>query len=243
MGFWKCILYLYSMSASILIDINTLENYKSRNLIPFSCEYCQQTFYRTKNIVLRWLKNKKSISCCSKECSHNLQKRQTQLQCFTCKKYFSKQRSVIKNMKKRSKSSYNFCSRSCASIYINSHKMSGYRRSKLEKWIEERLKTKYPKLHIDYNNTTVINAELDIFIPSLRFAVELNGIFHYEPIYGIDKLKSTQTNDMRKFQACLERGIELCIIDTSSQKYFKTNTAINFLNIITNIIDYKISNM
>ena len=81
--------------------------------------------------------------------------------------------------------------------------------------------------------------ELDVLIPSLNLAFELNGIFHYEPIYGSDKLSSIKNNDERKFQACLEKGIELVIIDTSSQVYFKEKTSQKYFDIIENIIDIK----
>jgi very-short-patch-repair endonuclease len=130
----------------------------------------------------------------------------------------------------------NFCSSSCAAIYNNTHKTYGTRRSKLEKYLEEKLKEKYPKLDIHFNRKDAINSELDIYIPSLKLAFELNGIYHYEPIHGPEKLASVQNNDQRKFQACLERGIELCIIDTSSIKHFKENKANKFLNIIIEII-------
>ena len=68
-------------------------------------------------------------------------------------------------------------------------------------------------------------------------AFELNGIFHYEPIYGEEKLDKIQNNDERKFAACREAGISLCIIDTSSQKYVKPNTSKKYLDIIIEIIN------
>lgn len=95
---------------------------------------------------------------------------------------------------------------------------------------------------VDFNQINTINAELDIYIPSLKLAVELNGIFHYEPIYGEEKLKQTQNNDNRKFQACLEKGIELCIIDTSGQKRFTELSSKPFLDIVVNLINFKLSN-
>jgi hypothetical protein len=48
-----------------------------------------------------------------------------------------------------------------------------------------------------------------------------------------------ENNDQRKMQACLERGIELCIIDTSQQTYFKPHTSQKYLNIIIEIINNK----
>ena len=104
-------------------------------------------------------------------------------------------------------------------------------------WDEKKLISLYPTLKIDFNKKNAINSELDIYIPSLKLAFELNGIYHYEPIHGSNKLNQTQNNDQRKFQACYEHGISLCIIDTSKQKYFKENTSQEFLNIIVDIID------
>ena len=70
----------------------------------------------------------------------------------------------------------------------------------------------------------------------LKIAFELNGIFHYEPIYGKEKLESIKNNDDRKFQACLEKGIEFCVIDTSGSKSFKPERDRKYLNIIEDII-------
>lgn len=132
-----------------------------------------------------------------------------------------------------------FCSQNCAGKYNMEHKTKGTRRSKLEIWLEEEMKNKY-NFEIIFNGKETINSELDIYIPSLKLAFELNGIFHYEPIYGSDKLNNIQNNDNRKFQACLERGIELCIIDTSKEKQFKKEKSIKYLNIINDIIKNKI---
>jgi hypothetical protein len=135
---------------------------------------------------------------------------------------------------------FHFCNWSCAASYKNAHKTTGTLRSKLELWLEGQLSILYPNLNIMYCDRTTINSELDIYIPSLKIAFELNGIFHYEPIFGVDKLEKTQNNDKRKFQACLENGIELCIIDTSSDTYFKPIKCEKYLNIIVNIVDSKL---
>lgn len=155
--------------------------------------------------------------------------------CANCNKIFEKTPSQIK----ASKSGNHFCSRSCAATYNNTHKKYGTRISKLEKWLQTELTKLYPNLEILYNNKEIINSELDIYIPTLKLAFELNGVFHYEPIFGESKLNQIQNNDQRKFQACLEKGIELCIIDTSQQKYFKEKTSKKYLNIVTKIINQK----
>jgi len=199
-----------------------------KTLIPHTCIWCKNTFNRHK----RYEKHLKRLNCyCSTKCrnEHDSFIGTTEVVCKQCNKTFRKHNSQMKYKN-------NFCSSSCAAIYNNTHKTYGTRRSKLEKYLEEKLKEKYPKLDIHFNRKDAINSELDIYIPSLKLAFELNGIYHYEPIHGPEKLASVQNNDQRKFQACLERGIELCIIDTSSIKHFKENKANKFLNIIIEII-------
>jgi len=92
----------------------------------------------------------------------------------------------------------------------------------------------FPNLEFHLNKKDTINSELDIYVPRLKLAFELNGIFHYEPIFGKEKLSQIQNNDHRKFQACLERKIEFCTIDTSSLKYFKGRNAKKYLKIFKN---------
>ena len=82
----------------------------------------------------------------------------------------------------------NFCSRSCSATFNNKNKTYGTRRSKLEVFLEKELIKLYPDLLFHFNRKDTINSELDIYIPSLKLAFELNGIFHYEPIYGDNKL-------------------------------------------------------
>jgi very-short-patch-repair endonuclease len=174
---------------------------------------------------------------CSKECRYLGQNKQepVSVNCLNCNKEFKK---LAKELKKHPNS---FCSRSCSATYNNKNKTHGTRRSKLEIYLEEELKSKYNDLDIHFNRKDTINSELDIYIPSMKLAFELNGIFHYEPIYGDKKLNQIQNNDTRKFQACLEKGIEMCIIDVSSLSYFKPANAKKFLDIVCNLIDSKMS--
>lgn len=158
------------------------------------------------------------------------------MECPQCGKPFSRHLSWIQ------KNTRNFCSQSCSATYNNTHKTYGTRRSKLEKWLEEQLINLYPDLEIYFNRKDAINSELDIYIPELKLAFEMNGIYHYEPIHGPEKFAQVQNNDDRKFQACLETGIELCLIDTSQQKCFTEKSSKKYLDIIINIIKMKKGN-
>jgi hypothetical protein len=209
-------------------------NAKSTDKLPCQCYTCNSTFYILKRIIVNHNNGSKDkCKFCSQKCNTE-RKTKIIIICRNCNKSFENFPSQIKRFKNH------FCSQSCAAIYNNTHKIKGNRRSKLEQWLETELNLLYPNLEILFNNKNVINSELDIYVPSLKLAFELNGIFHYEPIYGQNKLIQIQNNDQRKFQACLEQGIELCIIDSSKYKYFKKQTAKKFLNIIINIINLKL---
>ena len=51
-----------------------------------------------------------------------------------------------------------------------------------------------------------------------------------------EKLDKIKENDNNKFQLCQQKGISLCIIDTSSQKYVTESSSQKFLNIIRKIM-------
>jgi hypothetical protein len=214
-------------------------NAKSKDLLPCSCYYCDKSFFKTKHQIQVASLHHETHKCmfCSIECQSQYKITKIITICSNCGKSFNK----FPNEIKKSKSGNHFCSCSCAATYNNKHKTKGNRRSKLEKYLEEKLIDLYPELKILFNNKDIINSELDIYIPSLKLAFELNGIFHYEPIYGQNKLDQIQNNDNRKFQACIEHDIELCLLDVSQQKYFKKQTSQKYLNIIISIINTKLS--
>jgi hypothetical protein len=210
---------------------NDFEVSKSHDLLRLECVRCGNDF-SVKKFRIKYALNgcgSNKFNFCSRECSTQSLGNEM-VNCKECGCEFIKKRSQMK------KTSSNFCSRSCSTTYNNKHKSHGNRRSKLEIWLEEQLILLYPKLTIHFNRKDTINSELDIYIPSLNVAFELNGIFHYEPIYGVDKLGKIMNSDINKTKACHDAKIDLCIIDTSSQSYFKPNTSQKYLDIIVDTI-------
>lgn len=227
--------FLVFINMKPLFDINNLDKFDPHEKLPLECETCGNTFFSIKKEVRKVLNSHKAVKLknCSKKCA-GLQRTKTKtFFCTNCNVKITKSPSEIKKVKNV------FCSQSCAATYNNKHKTHGTRRSKLEIWLEDQLNNLYPNLDILFNNKETIKSELDIYIPSMKLAFELNGIFHYEPIFGEDKLQKIQENDSNKFQACQKQSISICSIDTSSQKYFKPKTSKKYLDIITTIINQR----
>lgn len=209
---------------------------KSFDKLPCECYHCSNTFFKTKHRI-KIVSNPNYIDSgkyCSRQCKALAHICKENVKCKNCNIEFEKTRAQIK------KYDNHFCSHSCSASYNNKNKTTGNRRSKLEIWLEEQLTLTYPDLPIDFNKKSAIGSELDIYIPSLNLAIELNGIFHYEPIYGTNKLDQIQNNDKSKSLACHEAKIDLCIIDTSGQTYVKPATSQKYLDIINNIINERL---
>lgn len=221
----------------VLLSEIELGKLVGRDLVPCECYSCSGTFYTAKRHIKTAANTGQTYTgkYCTKKCMGFADRTRVPVNCKECGVVFEK---IPKEIKK---SINHFCSKSCAVTYNNAHKTHGTRRSKLEVWLEQQLPFLFPTLEFHFNRKDAINSELDIYIPSLKLAFELNGLFHYEPIFGVDKLNKIQNNDQRKHAACYEAGIEMCWIDVSQQKYFKPTTAKKYLDIIYNLIQEKVA--
>lgn len=178
-------------------------------------------------------------SYCNRKCRNEYNKKQCYVEagCLFCNNKVIRRKITL-----NSNSKGPFCSHSCVAKYRHANSIpTGYNVSKPEKYIQAKLLEKYPMIEFMFNRKDTIKSELDIYIPEFKLAFELNGIFHYEPIFGEENLKYVENNDKRKFQACLENNIELCIVDISKLKYLKPERVAPYLKIITDIIDSKIN--
>jgi hypothetical protein len=221
-----------------MITLFTDEEYKNakyKDKLPLQCIKCNKIYYKYKEDITQALKPnaKKKYNHCSRKCYLNSITHQFNAKCTNCGIEFKSTKSRNERSKQR------FCSHKCNGIYQSKNKKHGSKRSKLEIWLEAQLTTQYPNIEFHFNKKDAIGSELDIYIPALSLAFELNGIFHYEPIYGDKKLNNTIKNDQNKFKSCIEHQIDLCVIDTSHQLYFKENTSKKYLDVITNIINQR----
>lgn len=127
-----------------------------------------------------------------------------------------------------------FCSGTCRNK-VNNQLINGGR-SKAEKLLEITLLKEFPNCEILFNNRCILsgNKELDVYIPSLKLAIEWNGIYHYKNFRGEEFLKKTQTQDLKKQQECKKLDIELYVVKDlkSNDKFIKeeVDKIVNYIN-------------
>jgi hypothetical protein len=181
------------------------------------CKACNKSFKRINNKIY-----------CSLECKKQSNKKHKKT-CQHCKCDYMAEKQDSK-----------FCSHSCRSVclklHTNAHIKSGLSRSKIEQFVEINLINDFNNLKIIFNDKNTIGSELDIYFPELKMAFELNGVFHYIPIYGEGTLEKIQNRDKNKYIMCEKLGIELVTINLGNCNFTK-KYAKNIYDQIFKIVD------
>ncbi len=200
------------------------------NLQRFTCEICNTEYTRAHSF-----RPKNNHKCCSYLCLNVKLGKRVPCKCTNCDKDIIIVAGRLRDHKN------NFCSLQCSGYWAATNKTNGITRSKFELFLEEQIKIKFPTIAMSVNDHETINSELDFYFPDLRFAIEVNGIFHYEPIFGGDTLEKIKNNDQRKFQACLENEIELFIINASTFRSYRKKEVQDCLSTLFHIMSKKIT--
>lgn len=88
--------------------------------------------------------------------------------------------------------------------------------SKLEKYLlKELLKDGYGVEFHKEQNLANTKLQIDLFIPKLRVAIEVDGPSHFEPVWGDDVLKRNKSYDDKKSGLILGKGLVLVRIKQS----------------------------
>lgn len=186
-------------------------------LAELQCLHCNKTFQIEKHRVQRAIE-RGTGKYCSQTCARHARRTSQEILCANCNTLFRKHGVELK------RTGNHFCSRSCAAQYNNRNKNLGAsRRSKAEDYLSSLILRDFPSLEIIQNERALLPSglEVDIIIPRLRLAIELNGPVHYFPLFGNQKLVKIQAADILKQIEIQSIGYNLLVIDISAYGYFK----------------------
>lgn len=198
-----------------------------------NCLRCNERVLKFKSQIVSGniFCNSKCSNGFYKKSSSEKLKRQVQLICENCNLEFSRRKSAILNrdINKGKPFNHNFCSKKCKGIFESKlglgifDKTATYtkNRSSLELFLEEKIKRNFPFLLIDPNNRSLLGYELDLYLPEISLAIEVNGIHHHKKIYKNQNLEAIQFKDSYKIEKCKELNIQLIIIPFIKRLYLR----------------------
>lgn len=207
----------------------------SKQKLELICPQCNKKFTNTV-AQLRGKRNKgaKNIYCTSK-CSSEAQRTDYSkdfiVKCDNCGIDVTRKGVQLKLSK------FHFCTPSCKASYYHKANAMGEHRSLLEEKLEEHVKNTYPRLKMILNDKEQMRGlELDIYLPEISLAIEVNGPAHYIPIWNDETLLRTQKNDIIKKNRCRKKRIRLLTI-SETINYNNDNSLETFEKYIKPIID------
>ena len=186
-------------------------------LVKLQCLHCNKPFQIEKHRVQRSIE-RGTGKYCSQTCARHARRTSQEVSCANCNSLFRKHGVELKRTRNH------FCSRSCAAQFNNRHKNLGAgRRSKAEDYLSGLIRRDFPSLEIIQNDRALLPSglEVDIVIPYLKLAIELNGPIHFFPLFGKEKLTKIQAADISKQMEIQSLGYSLLVIDISAYGYFK----------------------
>ena len=197
----------------------------------FQCDFCSNPFERDSKYKTRSLK-RTGLLFCSYSCHNNyrITNGRINTNCGNCKK------SISKRAEKSNIGGIYFCSRSCSTTYHNLHKTTGNRVSKFELDLREFIIGEFPGMEFIPNDKTTIGMELDIYFPHNLMAIEINGIYHYKPIHGIQKLQRIIKLDKLRAKRCKENNISLLVLDISHITKYSKDKILPYLDEVKRFI-------
>lgn len=113
--------------------------------------------------------------------------------------------------------------------------------SKLEKYILNRLLG--DKYRVDFHKEHFLSntkLQIDLFLPSLNIAIEVDGPSHFKPVWGNDSLSRNKKYDNKKTGLILGKGwVLIRIVQTKDFSKAQANKTYNILSDILNNIKNK----
>lgn len=150
---------------------------------------------------------------CSRACKTEASKKRHTANCAVCGKSVTRQLSQLK----KSKSGNIFCSPECGTIWSNWQGPKFKSKSALEDQLGMALQKMFPEIEICLGDRSPLDSSVDIWIPSLKLAIEVNGPHHFGPIRNnlVAYLKTIK-NDLRKIRQAKKAGIKLYVLNTGN---------------------------